>query len=245
MITFTPDGRKVLTADEGEPNDAYTIDPEGSVSIVDISGGVRDISAANVSTITFAAFNGQQLPASIRVYGPKATVAQYFEPEYVAVSIDSRTAYVTLQENNAIAVIDIDSKRVLRLMGLGFKDHSKQGAGIDASDRDDKIDIRSWPVYGMYQPDAIAVYETGGKRYLVTANEGDAQGWTGFNEEARVSALRLDSVAFPNAAELQRAENLGRLTVTSATGDYVVELKVRDATGSTSTATTTVFYAGR
>jgi hypothetical protein len=219
MITFTPDGRRVLTADEGEPNDGYSVDPEGTVSIIDISGGVAQLAQSKVKTVMFTQFNSQPIDPRIRIFGPRATAAQDFEPEYIAVSGDSKTAYVTLQEANAIAVIDIDTAKVTRLVALGFKDHSKAGNGFDASDRDDKINIRTWPVRGMYQPDAIATFESGGKRYLITANEGDTRGWTGFNEEARVATLKLDPVAFPNATELQRNENLGRLTVSRATGD--------------------------
>lgn len=219
MITFTPDGRKVLTANEGEPNDSYSVDPEGSVSIIDISGGVAQLTQSSVRTATFTQFNNQTLDPRIRVFGPRATAAQDLEPEYVAVSPDSKTAYVTMQEANAIAVVDIEAARVTRLLPLGFKDHSKQGNGLDASDRDNKIDIKTWPLLGLYQPDAIAVVESGGKRYLVTANEGDTRGWTGFNEEARVATLDLDATAFPNGAELKRNENLGRLTVSKATGD--------------------------
>lgn len=219
MITFTPDGRSVLTANEGEPSDNYSVDPEGSVSIIDISGGLAQLPQSKVRTATFTQFNTGALDPRIRVYSPRATAAQDFEPEYIAVSADSKTAYVTLQEANAIAVVDIEAAAVTRLVPLGFKDHSKAGNGLDASDRDNKIDIRTWPVLGMYQPDAIATFEAGGVRYLVTANEGDTRGWTGFNEEARVSTLNLDATAFPNAAELKRNENLGRLTVSRGTGD--------------------------
>jgi DNA-binding beta-propeller fold protein YncE len=91
--------------------------------------------------------------------------------------------------------------------------------GLDASDRDSAINIRSWPVFGMYEPDAIASFRVGKKTYLVTANEGDARDWPGFAEEKRVSALTLDPAAFPNAADLQKAGNLGRLNVTSTLGD--------------------------
>lgn len=219
MLAFSPDGTKVLTANEGEPSDNYAIDPPGSVSIIDISGGIENLSAANVTTVGFEQFNGTQLDPSVRVFGPRATVAQDLEPEYVAFSADGKLAYVTLQEANAIAVLDIEAQRFVKIMGLGFKDHSKPGNGLDASDRDNKIDIRSWPIFGLYQPDTIATFVSGGKQYLITANEGDTRGWTGFNEEARVSTLNLDATAFPNAAELKRNENLGRLTVTNATGD--------------------------
>ena len=219
MVTFTPDGSKVLTANEGEPNDSYSIDPEGSVSIIDLSRGAQSVTQESVSTVGFSKFNGQQLNPSIRVYGPRATVAQDFEPEYIAVSPDSRLAYVTVQEANTIAVIDLSSREVVRLIPLGFKDHSKTGNGLDVSDRDNKIDIRNWPVLGLYQPDGIAAFQHDGKTYLITANEGDARAWAGFAEEDRVGNLNLDATVFPNATELKRNENLGRLTVSRAGAD--------------------------
>ena len=82
---------------------------------------------ANVRSVDFTKFNGQEAALraqGIRIYGPGASAAQDFEPEYIAVSADSRTAYVTLQENNAIAVIDIDKAEVSRLLPLGYKDYS-------------------------------------------------------------------------------------------------------------------------
>ncbi len=92
--------------------------------------------------------------------------------------------------------------------------------GLDASDRDSRIHIHPWPVFGMYQPDAIDTYSVRGRSYFVTANEGDARAdWPGFNEEARVSALTLDPTAFPDAAALKNNANLGRLNVTRALGD--------------------------
>jgi hypothetical protein len=82
-----------------------------------------------------------------------------------------------------------------------------------------RINIRPWPVFGMYQPDTIASYRVEGRDYFVTVNEGDARDWTGFAEEARVSALTLDPVAFPDGATLKASANLGRHTVTRALGD--------------------------
>ncbi len=86
MITFTPDGQKVLTANEGEPNDDYTVDPLGTVSIIDISGGVVSLNQSDVTTLDFTSFNSVPLDLSIRIFGPGATVAQDLEPEYIAVS---------------------------------------------------------------------------------------------------------------------------------------------------------------
>lgn len=219
MLTFTNDGRKVLVANEGEPNDDYTIDPEGSVSIIDLSKGAINVKQSDVRTATFSAFNSSQLDPSIRVFGPRANVAQDLEPEYIAVSRDSKTAYVTLQENNAVAVIDIDNAKVTKLIGLGFKDHSKTGNRIDASDRDRRVNIATWPVKGIYQPDSIAFVRRNGENFFITANEGDARDYRAFSEEARVKDLMLDPTAFPNSDELKKDENLGRLTVTKATGD--------------------------
>ncbi len=219
MVTFSPDGMKVLTANEGEPNDDYDIDPEGSVSIIDISGGVENLTDDNVTTVTFEAFNDTDLDPSIRIFGPGATVAQDLEPEYVAITEDSETAYVIMQENNAIAVIDIETAAVVALKGLGFKDHSLACNGFDASNRDEGIEIRNWPTLGMYQPDAIKAVTIDGETYIISANEGDARDYDGFSEEERVGGLELDPEAYPNADFLQEDVNLGRLNSTTATGD--------------------------
>ncbi|HKX61704.1 MAG TPA: choice-of-anchor I family protein, partial [Verrucomicrobiae bacterium] len=136
-----------------------------------------------------------------------------------AVSSDSTTAWVTLQENNALATVDIASGTVTRIDGLGFKNHRLPGLGMDASDRDSAINIANWPVDGMYLPDGIAAYQAQGSTYLVMANEGDAREWPGFAEETRVASLTLDPTIFPDAATLQLTNNLGRLTVTTAGAD--------------------------
>ncbi len=219
MITFTPDGRYVLTANEGEPSDDYTVDPEGSISIIDLAKGVENLTQSDVRTAGFTDFNNVQLDPSVRIFGPNATVAQDLEPEYIAVDAASRYAYVTLQEANAIARVDIRTARVQAVRGLGFKDHSLKGNALDASDRDSSINIANWPVFGLYQPDAIKSVSARGRTYLVTANEGDARAYPGFNEEKRVKDLVLDPVAFPDAATLRTDAQLGRLTVTNTLGD--------------------------
>ncbi|OZG73173.1 alkaline phosphatase [Hahella sp. CCB-MM4] len=219
MVTFTPNGRYALVANEGEPNDDYTVDPEGSVSIVDLRHGVK---YAEVRTADFSRYNGMKevLQAKgVRVYGPGSTVAQDFEPEYIAVSRNSRYAWVSLQEANAMAVVDIKKAKVIDIQPLGTKDHSLPGNELDASNKDDGINITNWPVKGMYMPDSIASYSFFGQTYIVTANEGDSRDYDGYSEEERVKDLDLDPTAFPNAAMLQESENLGRLKVTTANGD--------------------------
>lgn len=238
MLTFTPDGRHLLVANEGEPN-SYgqidSVDPVGSVSVIAVSGLTPTATPASltrtVSSAGFDNFNTQitQLrSAGVRIYGPNATVAQDLEPEYITVSADSKTAYVTLQENNAIAIVDIASKTVTAIKPLGFKDHSLAGMGMDVSDEDGGTNTNSGsplikigpvPVKGMYLPDAIASYTVGGQTYLITANEGDARAdWPGFNEEIRVRAhcvLGLATTLFTDAVNQIFDSNLGRLRITS------------------------------
>jgi len=230
MLTFTPDGRTVLTANEGEPNDDYTTDPEGSVSVIDVT----NINYPTVRTAGFGAWNGRadELRArGVRLFGPgNPSVAQDLEPEYIAVSEDGGTAWVTLQENNALAVVDVASATVTDILPFGYKDHSRPGNGFDASDRDtSNVRIRSWPVLGMYQPDAIAAYVANGQTYLVTANEGDARVYppagpnegSVFNEEARVGSLPLDPTVFTDAVcggTCTGTARLGRLNVTRTLG---------------------------
>ena len=229
MLIFSPDGTKVLTADEGEPNSygqGNSFDPEGSVSIINISTGVAN---ATVQIVGFTSFNSQLTTlrnAGVRIFGPGATVAQDLEPEYIAFSGDGSTAFVTLQENNAFAVLDIPTASITQIIPMGQKNHNLTGNGFDASDRDltsssGIINIQNWPVFGMYQPDAIASYTVGGQTYYITANEGDARDYTGFTEEIRVGAAGyvLDPTIFPTAATLKLNNNLGRLQVTNVTGD--------------------------
>ncbi|MEB3292357.1 MAG: choice-of-anchor I family protein, partial [Synechococcales bacterium] len=128
MLTFSPDGKRVLTANEGEPNSygqPSSIDPVGSVSIIDLSNGVAN---ATVRTAGFESFNSQIADLrgkGVRITGPGATVAQDLEPEYITVTPDGKTAYVTLQENNALAVINIDTATVSKILPLGLKDFSQ------------------------------------------------------------------------------------------------------------------------
>jgi hypothetical protein len=229
MITFSPDGKMVMTANEGEPNTNYVTDPEGTISIIDISRGAAILVQSDVTTLNFNAFDGQinALRArGVRIYGQGANVSRDMEPEYIAISDDSKKAWVTLQENNALAVVDLAAKRITDILPLGLKDHAIPTNSFDAVDLGGgnaglPIVLSNWKVKGMYQPDAIAYYEVGGTPYVVTANEGDAREYGSFEEEVRVSngAYILDPVAFPNASILKRNHVLGRLNVTNRTGD--------------------------
>ena len=221
MIVFSPDGSSVLTANEGEPSDDYKVDPEGSVSIVDISNGAENPVSR---TLGFSAFNHQleELKANgIRIFGPGATVAQDLEPEYIALSSDGAMAYVTCQENNALAIIDLRIPEITALLPLGYKDWMAEGCTLDVSNQAGGIFFANWPIRGMYQPDAIDYFTARGKAYLITANEGDARDYEGFTEEFRVKddEIALDDEAFPGAAYLKNDVLLGRLRVSRASGD--------------------------
>lgn len=212
-ITFTPSGRYIVVANEGEPicdDDTETLitDPEGSVSIIDVWRN-------RVSTADFSAWNGREdeLRADgVRIFFPGSSAAQDLEPEYVAVE-DNRTAIVSLQENNAIATIDLRSAEVTGIVGLGYKDHSLPGNGLDPSNEDDAEAIDTYDVLGMYMPDTIATAKLGRSSYIVTANEGDARDYSCYSEEERVKDFGLGSDYDDG---LEDDALLGRLRTTSA-----------------------------
>ncbi|KAA3439927.1 choice-of-anchor I family protein [Rufibacter hautae] len=222
MITFSPDGSKILTANEGQPNDAYTVDPEGSISIIDISGGLSKVEQSKVTTLLFDAFNSQEaqlLASGVRKTKTSSTLSQDFEPEYVTISSDSRKAWVTLQENNAIAEVNLENNTISAVWPLGTKNMGVMGNGFDASDNNNQVLLANWPIKSFYIPDAVANYTVGNTTYLVTANEGDEKEYAGLNERTTVGAANLDPTAFPNAAVLKESHNLGRLRISNLQGD--------------------------
>lgn len=222
MVTFSPDGALILTANEGEPNSAYTVDPVGSVSIIDVRKGY------SVKTLTFERFSNRESwlrSRGLRIFGRNASFAQDIEPEYIAVSANSKTAWVSLQENNAIARIDLQSKIIEAILPLGFKDYSAPGNEMDLSNADGiRGNFKSWPVFGMYLPDGIAVMPNNNIPFVFSANEGDARSYSGFNEEFTLNnnPSLLDPVAFPNPpfdrAALATPAQLGNLKLTNTLG---------------------------
>jgi WD40 repeat protein len=216
MVTFSPDGNYIISANEGEPSNDYLNDPEGSVSIIKVAD-------YSVTTLNFASFESQLASLAskgFRIFGPGKNFVKDIEPEYVTVSDDSRTAYVTLQENNAIAEIDLMTATIKKITPLGFKDYSLAANAIDVSDKDSKIEFA--PVaklFGIYMPDAIAYFNYNGTPYLFTANEGDSREYTAFTEMKRLSTVALDAANFPTATTLKTDAVLGRLNITTTLGD--------------------------
>jgi len=181
MVKFTPDGSKLLVANEGTPNFNEDLgineygtlipsanfpksfnpainDPVGSVSIIDM----------NTFNTTTATLNGVPTSGS----HIRTNTGMDFEPEYIAVNATGTKAYVSLQEANAIGILDINSGTFEEVIGLGVKDFSLPGNQIDPKDGNG-IAFGSYNVKGLYMPDGIEAYQANGQTYLVMANEGD------------------------------------------------------------------------
>jgi len=201
-VAISPDGNTVVVANEGQPSDDYTVDPDGSISVIDISGGASTVTAANVTAVTFDGLAAADIPG-VRISGPGGDIAAALEPEYVAISDNSATAYVSLQENNAIAEVDLATGTLTDVWALGFKDHRSPGNELDVSNRDDVINIRNWPVYGVYMPDSVATYTVNGVPYVVTANEGDSRDYA-----AHIDELRIKDIGGTNSIDLPLADVL-------------------------------------
>lgn len=172
MVTFTPDGTKAVVANEGEPKDDYSVDPEGSISIIDLRNNF------SVNTLSF---EGVTLDEKVRVTSEGTTLEQ-LEPEYVTVTADSKTAYVSMQENNAIATVNLVNEEIIDVKGLEVKDHSASGNELDAV-KDGYINIEKQPILAYHMPDAIDNFEANGKKYIITPNEGDARDYDAYSEE--------------------------------------------------------------
>ena len=195
--------------------------PSGDIDITPWASGSTYIAFKYISSGGEAGEGALWQIDDIRIVGEMGSslASTDLEPEYIAISESTMQAYVALQEANAIAIVDLMTDEIIAVAPLGFKDHSIEGNGFDASNRSDAVDIKTHPVFGMYQPDAITVFESTNGTYVLTANEGDSRDYDAFSEEARVEDVVLDPDAFPNAAELQTETELGRLKITTTLGD--------------------------
>ena len=257
-VGFSPDGKYAVVANEGEPNDDYSVDPAGTITVIDVSGGFDIATAATADFTDFNAGGSKDLTGPVRISAKAESVAQDLEPEFIAFSADSTTAFATLQENNAVAIIDLASAEVTTVLGIGFKDYGLPGNEIDASNKDDGVNLNSWSIFGTYMPDGFDAYDVNGVTYLVTANEGDGreyvsdatdeadcttQGGFLFDEgdcfhyldEIRVKDLDAsqftEDLVAKLGADFQDQDKLGRLKV-------ITDLGLEDASACTTLATT-------
>ncbi|WP_226577435.1 choice-of-anchor I family protein [Acuticoccus sediminis] len=217
-IHFTDDGNTLVVAGEGEFNaDSDTDDnPLGTIAVIDTSDAANPVS----TVLDFASFSTADFEmAGLRV-APGVPVARDAEPEFVAISPDGATAYVTLQENNGIAVVDLASKTITGVVSVGLQDHSV--AGLDPED-DGAIGIGTHDnLAGLRMPDAIVAHEIGGETYLFIANEGDGRGDAddGFpGDEARVGDILDGDVPGLSIDPSVDTTGLERLTVSTVDGD--------------------------
>jgi 2',3'-cyclic-nucleotide 2'-phosphodiesterase (5'-nucleotidase family) len=214
-LQFTPDGNRVVTANEGEQIDADEDgtpeggDPNGSVSVIDIAGGVAN---AAVETIDFSQFDGQEdslRDQGVRIF-PNRSASDDLEPEYVAISPDGTQARVVLQENNAFAEVDLTTDEITGLQPLGAKDFAAVGNGLDAKENGE-IEIENLPLKGLYQPDQAAAFEQDGETFYVTANEGDDRDF----DVSEAGEANLDS----RAQQVVADNGLGELEISNIDGD--------------------------
>lgn len=251
MLTFTPDGLKVLVANEGEASDNLVgggtpdFNPEGSVTIIPINGAGATVTPSSPIQLDFALFEpggalelGASLAeikapvdlsstAKVRIHPNAASVAQDLEPEYIAIAPDGSTAYVGLQENNAILSIDLATDTITGIFPLGAKDHSRLVNALDAEKNDDAANIVPQPFFGLYMPDAMSAYTVNGQTYIVTANEGDGRDpgdfgdypGSGLGDEMDLQDVNLDASIFPNRDVLTDGSGLGDVATFAFGGD--------------------------
>lgn len=183
MITFTPDDTKILTANEGEPREGYgqgKSDPKGTVSVISPAEG-------KVRNIGFETYDNEEdrnrLTDEGIIIKKGSRPSEDLEPEYIAA--DNGRAYVTLQEANAIAVIDLQKLEVEGIYSAGYEDYSV--TPVDINKKDEAYDPKTYEsLKGIRMPDGIALYSCGGADYIVTANEGDSREWADYlNEDER------------------------------------------------------------
>ena len=220
-VKFTPDGTRLLVTNEGEFNSEsdVTQDAPGTVSVISISGSGSEASFAEVSRFgpgDVAGIAGLIDANDLRI-DPNLDAVLQHEPEFVAITPDGTTAFVSFQENNWIGEFDIASGAITDLFNAGTVDFSTGGA--DFLD-DEVIDISAAPVRGLRMPDAMATFEIGGTTYIATANEGDGRGdAVDGGDEARVGEIldgEVPGLSFDASVD---TTGLERLIVSTVDGD--------------------------
>ena len=207
MVKFSEDGKTVLSANEGEPSADYKNDPEGSVSIITL-GDPQDELILDVTTLHF---QDVPIPLDLRIK-PNSSPAQDIEPEYIAINETGTKAWVSLQENNGLAIIDLQKKQISSVVSLGVKKFQF----IDINNRDG-ANVAAAPanIYGLYQPDTIVSYNVAGKDYVVSANEGDDREYDGWKDYAKAEKLHENGVEFSTqlTTDILKVQGRGNLRI--------------------------------
>ena len=216
---FSDNNRYLIIANEGVPDDNHVSDPQGTVNIIDVSSGINPLTQADVKTVDFTLLDTTAYDPLIHIYAWNGALpSQDVEPEAVTVRSDNNTALIALQENNAIAVIDLSTASLTDVKGLGYRDYSVKG--LDASDVGSSVNIATHPrLYGIHQPSDLASFSHMNADYVLTVNQGDPRDYTMYNEMVQVKNQPVDPSKFNNLADLLNDTVLGRLWVTSEFGD--------------------------
>lgn len=219
MITFTPDGKKLLVACEASPSPDFSEDPAGGIAILTLPENAPAVSAADFAKsmkLNVLGFESLDSTALMKAGVRRVGVSPFYktlEPEYITVSEDSRVAWVSLQENNAMARVDVAAEKITDVFALGKSDHSKPGFAMDVKS-DGEINIENVPVRGLRQPDGISNVTVGGKNYVFTANEGapvnDYKEWT---DETSVPMIAEQGSLDPKVFDATTLSKLQNLTV--------------------------------
>lgn len=138
--------------------------PPGDLAKIDLSGKVADWKVDHIALTGLAGIDTPSDP----------------EPEFVSISPDGRTAAVTLQENNAVVLLDLASKKIRH-----FSAGSATVPGVDTT-RDSVISLDR-TVTAPREPDAIGWVDA---NHVAIANEGDwkggTRGWSIFDTDGRL-----------------------------------------------------------
>ena len=149
--------------------------PTGFVQTIDLSGDAKDWKA---TPIRFEDDNGKRLDA---VQKAGLDTPEDLEPEYVSINGKNQLA-VTLQENNGVAIIDLQTNRITNVFSAG----SAEVKGVDTKS-DKLINPTDTLPATPREPDAIAWIDD---NHVATANEGDwkggTRGWTVFDTSGKI-----------------------------------------------------------
>ena len=231
-LAFNPQGNRIVVANEGEADDG--VDPEGSISVITLNA--TNPAASTVNTLTLTQFNAQQTAlvaeglilfgqAQSDVAGVNFTVAQDLEPEFVTISPDGQLAFVSVQENNALLIIDIanPTPSILDLVPLGSV--NLETVPIDGNDDNGFFSPTVIPAslttaIALFQPDGLDSFTLEGLTFVVSANEGDGRDFDVFDADA--GAIDLDPTFF-TAAEIDFIQDndngIGDLEISLQQGD--------------------------
>ncbi|MEM9102571.1 MAG: choice-of-anchor I family protein [Pseudomonadota bacterium] len=219
MAVFHPSEDWILVSNEGPPNDDYSKDPEGTLSLVDYSNGIINSVLTTLRFKNFETMKSALLAQGLHLSSEDVKLEKDLEPDYIALHPTQPIAWVTLQESNAIAVVDLYRQDIVDIYPLGYKDYQISNNTLDASDKDGGINFKGWPVLGLLQPSGVASVKILDQVYWLTANEGKARDYKNYQESVRVNQIELEAGFDEFSKTIKNDDELGRLHVSAIRGD--------------------------